>query len=148
VHAIGKLDENHPDVVDHRQEHLAEVLRLALFGGRERDRADLRDALDDVGDLGAEQLLDAIDVGQGVFDDIVEEPGGDGDRVEPELDQKLGNRQRMDEIRLSRPSHLVAMLEGREDVGAPQQLDVGVGAVGSHLVQEVFESNHQIRCLS
>jgi hypothetical protein len=40
------------------------------------------------------------------------------------------------------------MLEGRKDVGAPQELHVGVGAIGFDLVQEVFESNHQIRCLS
>ena len=33
---------------------------------------------DDVGDLGAEQLLDALDRGQRVLDDVVEQAGGDG----------------------------------------------------------------------
>src|SRR5207245_5095418 len=30
VQAVGQLDDDHADVIDHRQEHLAEVLRLAL----------------------------------------------------------------------------------------------------------------------
>ena len=57
VQAIGELDEDDADVVDHRQQHLAEVLRLTLLTRGERDGAELRHAFDDVRDLGAEQLL-------------------------------------------------------------------------------------------
>ena len=32
VDAVGQLDENDANVVDHREEHLAEVLRLAFLG--------------------------------------------------------------------------------------------------------------------
>src|SRR5215472_6382838 len=48
VHPIGELDEDDADVVHHREQHLAEVLRLPLFGRRKRNRADLRDAFDDM----------------------------------------------------------------------------------------------------
>ncbi len=101
VHAVGELDENHPDVVDHRQEHLAEVFRLAFLGGRERDGADFRDAFDDMRDFRAEKLLDAFDARERVFDDVVEEPGGDGDGVELEFDQELGDSEGVDEVGLT-----------------------------------------------
>ena len=60
VQAVGELDQDDPDVVHHGQEQLAEVLGLALLGGGEGDLADLGDALDDVQDVGAEVLLDAV----------------------------------------------------------------------------------------
>jgi hypothetical protein len=48
----------------------------------------------------------------------------------------------VDEVWLTGTANLIPMLEGRKDVGAAQQLHVGVRAIGSDLVQEVFESNH------
>ena len=38
VQAVGELDQDDADVVDHRQQHLAEVLRLPLLARRELDR--------------------------------------------------------------------------------------------------------------
>ena len=73
VEAVGELDEDDPDVVDHRQQHLAEVLGLPLFARRKRNGADFGDPLDDVGDLGAEVLLNLLDRRQRVFDDVVQE---------------------------------------------------------------------------
>ena len=48
VQAVGELHQDHPDVVDHRQQHLAVGLGLALLAGGERDLRDLGDAFDDV----------------------------------------------------------------------------------------------------
>jgi hypothetical protein len=45
-------------------------------------------------------------------------------------------------------SDLPFVLEGGEDVGPPQQLDVGVGAIGANFFQEIFEANHRNRCLN
>ena len=74
VQAIGELDEDDADVVHHRQQHLAEVLRLTLFARRERDGAELGDALDDVGDLRSEELGNPLGGGQRVLDDVVQQP--------------------------------------------------------------------------
>ena len=64
VQPIGELDQDDADVIHHRQQHLAEVLGLPLLAGREGDGADLGHALDDVGDLGAEELGDALGRGR------------------------------------------------------------------------------------
>ena len=102
VEPVGELDEDDADVVDHRQQHLAEVLRLPLLAGRERDGAELGDPFDDVGDVGAEQLLDALDRRLGVFDDVVEQPGGDRHDVELHVGELIRDLQRMDEVGLAR----------------------------------------------
>ena len=144
VQAVGELDEDDADVVDHRQQHLAEVLGLPLLARRERDGADLGHALDDVGDFGAEQLLDALDGRQRVFDDVVEEAGGDGDGVELHVGEEVGDGEGMDQVGLARMADLSPVLEGREDVGPPEQLDVGVRAVGPDFFEEILEANHGI----
>ena len=119
VQPIGELDEDDADVVHHREQHLAEVLGLPLLARREGDRADLGDPLDDVGDLGAEELLDALDGRQGVLDDVVEQAGGDGDDVQLHVGQEVGDGERVDEVGLPRMADLSPVLEGREDVGPP-----------------------------
>ena len=148
VKAIGELHEDDADVVHHREQHLPEILGLPLFARRERNRADLGDAFDDVRDLGTEQLLDPLDRGQRVLDDVVQQPGGDGNGVELHVGEEVGHGQRMNQVGLAGVAHLAAVLEGREDVRAPQQLDVGVGAVGANLLEKIFEANHENRCLT
>ena len=148
VQPVGQLHQDDADVVDHREQHLAEVLRLPLFARRKRNGADLGHALDDVGDLGTEQLLDAFDGGQRVFDDVVEEPGRDRHRVELHVGKEVGDRERVDQVGLAGVADLSPVLEGGEDVRPPQQLDVGVRAVGADFLEKVLEANHGIRCLN
>ena len=49
----------------------------------------------------------------------------------------------MDEVRLARMADLAPVLEGREHVGPPEQLDVGVGAVGADFFEQILEANHR-----
>ena len=48
VEAVGQLDQDHPDVVGHRDHHLAVVLGLLLVAALERDAGELRDAVDEL----------------------------------------------------------------------------------------------------
>ena len=57
VEPVGQLDQDHADVGDHGEQHLAHVLGLAVFAIGELDFVDFGDALDDVGDLVAEAGL-------------------------------------------------------------------------------------------
>ena len=103
---------------------------------------------DHVRDVGAEQLLDALDRRLRVLDDVVEQAGGDGDHVELHVGEQIGDLERMDEVGLARMAHLSLVLEGGEHVGPPQELDVGVGVVGADLFDEVLEPDHGSWCLS
>ena len=148
MEAIGQLDQDDADVIDHRQKHLAEVLGLPFLARREPNGADLGHPFHDMGDLGAEELADAVDGGQRVFDDVVQQAGGDGHRVELHVRQKVRNCQRMNKIRLTRVADLAPVLERREHVGPAEQLDVGVRAVGPDFFEQIFEANHGKRCLT
>ena len=66
----------------------------------------LRDAVDDVGDLLAEELADLLDGGGRVLDDVVQQPGGDRDDVEPQVGEDVGDLERVDEVGLSRLADL------------------------------------------
>jgi hypothetical protein len=78
----------------------------------------------------------------------VKEPGGNGHHVELQVSQKVGHFERMHHVGLAGVTDLTLVFERREDVGAAEQLEIGVGAVGPHLLDEVLEANHGERCLT
>ena len=145
---VGQLHQDDPDVVDHRQEHPAKVLGLLGLPGGERDARELRDALDDMGDLRAEQLGDALDRGEGVLDHVVEQASGHGHGVQTHVRQQVGHLEGMHEVGLAGVADLALVLPGGEHVGPPEQLEIGVGAVAADLVDQVLEPNHGARCLT
>jgi len=63
-----------------------------------------------VRDVGAEELLDALDAGERVFHHVVQQAGGDRDRVEPHVGEDVGDLERVDEVGLARVTHLTPML--------------------------------------
>ena len=142
VETVGELDEDDADVIHHRQQHLAEVLGLALLARGEGDGADLGDAFDHVGDLGPKQLRDALRRRQRVLDHVVEEAGRHRHDVELHLREKIGDLQRVDEIWLARVTDLSLVFQRGKDVRPPQKLEVGFGAVAPHFLEERLESNH------
>ena len=142
VEPVGQLHEDHADVVDHGQQHLPEILGLTLLARRELDRAELGHAFDHMGHVRPEELLNALDGRLRVFDDVVEEAGGDGHDVELHVGEEIRDLERVDEVRLPGVADLSLVLEGGEDVRPPEQLDVGLGVGGPDLFDEVLEPNH------
>ena len=82
VEPIGELDEDDPDVLGHREEHLPDVLGLLLLVAVGAELRQLRHAVDEAGDLRPEPLLDVLEPVLGVLGDVVEERGGHRDRVD------------------------------------------------------------------
>ena len=78
----------------------------------------------------------------------MEEARGNRDRIQPQVGQDGGDLERMDEIGLTRPPHLALVFIRREDVRAPEQLDIRVGVGGADLLGEVLEPDHGLRCLT
>ena len=58
VQPVGELDDEHPQVLGHRHQHLAHRRRLLRLARVELDALELGDAVDEPGDLGAEVELD------------------------------------------------------------------------------------------
>ena len=98
---VGELDEHDADVLGHRQEHLPDVLGLLLLVAVGAELGQLGDAVHEVGDLGPEPLLDVGEGVLGVLRDVVEQRRRDRDRIDPELGEDLGRRERMGDVRLA-----------------------------------------------
>ena len=94
VEAVGELDEDDAHVLGHRDDHLPVVLGLRLLAGLELDARQLRDAVDERGDLVAELLAQRVELDAGVLDDVVEERGGDGLLVEAQARRRSWRRRR------------------------------------------------------
>ena len=130
VQAVGQLHQQHPDVVRHREQQLAEVLGLRGLRGLQLELVELGDPVDQAGDDGAEQALDLVERGARVLDRVVEEGGRDRGRVEAEPGQDAGDLDRVVEIGVARGSQLGAVRLHGEDVGPVEQVLVGVRVVG------------------
>ena len=53
--AVSQLDKDDPDILSHRQQHLAEVFRLCMLLGLELNQVDLANTIDQASDVIAER---------------------------------------------------------------------------------------------
>ncbi len=102
----------------------------------------LGDPLDDMGHFGTEVLLNLLNRRQRVFDDVVQQAGGDGDGIEPHVGQDARHLERVHQVRLAGMAHLPLVLQCGKHVGPAEELAFLVRGVGPHLLEKVFESNH------
>ncbi len=144
VEPVGELDQDDPDVLGHRQQHLPDVLGLLLLVAVGAELGQLRDAVDELGDLGAEALLDVGQAVLGVLGDVVEECRLDGDGVDAELGQDLGRGDRVRDVRLAgRP--LLALVGGDGEIEClADRAEVGAGVLLEDRGVELGAHRHEI----
>ena len=109
MQTVGELDDDDTDVVTHRDQHLADVLRLRFFTVGELDLADLGQAVDEVHDLFAEVRIDLFEGDLGVFDRIVQQRRDDRIRIHAHLGEDTGDRSRMQDKGNAGDTALVAV---------------------------------------
>jgi len=129
VQAVGELDQNDPDVTRHRDDHLAEILRLLFLTALEGDLRDLGHPIHELRDFGAEICLHFRERRAGVLDHVVQQAGDYRRHVEFELCDYQRDVQRMDYVGLARFALLIEMHPRRIFVRAADQIDVGLRVV-------------------
>ena len=139
VQPVRELDDQHADVARHRDDQLAVVLGLVLLLAVEVDLRQLGDAVDQRGDLAAEDALDVVEAGAGVLDGVVHQGGGDRGAVEPEPGADARAAEGVGDERLARVADLRAVPVVGEHVGAPDHVPVDVRVVLGHLSDELLE---------
>ena len=145
VQAIGELDQDDPDVLGHRDHHLAVVLGLAVVAALEGDPGELRDAVDERGDLVAELLAHLVERGARVLDGVVQQGGAERGGVEAHARADLGHADRVDDEVLAAGAPLVGVALAGEherllDEPAVDLLDRLVGVLLDH-GEEVAEED-------
>ena len=101
VQAIGELDDDDADIADHREEHLAEALGLAILGGEEVKLGELGDAIDAAGNFGSELLPDILAGDAGVFNHVMQQAGLEAHHVHPHIGQDVGDLDGMRHVGLA-----------------------------------------------
>jgi hypothetical protein len=139
VQPVGELDQDHAHVVGHGDDHLAVVLRLGVLAALEADAGQLRDALDELGDLVAELVPHLLDRDVGVLDDVVEERGRDRLVVEVQLGADLGRTERVVDEVLARAALLTLVCARGIRERAAQQLPIDVRVVGRDLGEQLLD---------
>ena len=117
VQAIGELDEDDADIVDHRQHHLLEIRGLLLRARIETEMGQLAQAVDQAGDGLAEIGLDPFPRHARVLKDVMQQRGDDAVGVEREFGDGAGDRQGVGDVGLTGQPLLALMGPGTEGVG-------------------------------
>ena len=112
---VGELHQDDANVIDHGEEHLANVFGLTSLGGHQIDAADFRGALDDASHIWAEHFRDLLHGNSGVFDDIVEQGGAKRGDVELHVDQNVSDGERVREVRFARLAQSVSDAAGKQN---------------------------------
>ena len=106
---IGQLDQKHPDVIGHGQDHLAQGFGLAVGAGALAQKSYLGDPVHQGGHLAAQDFLDVLQGGLGVLHRVVQKTGADAGHVQMHLGQQGGHGQGVAEIGFARKPHLAGM---------------------------------------
>ena len=126
---VRELDQDDPDVLGHREQHLADVLGLLLLVAVGAEARQLGDAVDELSDLGPELLLDVAERELGVLGDIVEERRLDRDRIDPELGDHLGRGDRVRDVFLAGGAALARVRLDCEVERTSDRFEVGLRVV-------------------
>ena len=133
VQPVGDLHDHDPHVLGHREQHLAHGLGVdgALAAGRCRrgDVVDLRRALDESGDVGAEAADQLLTADVAVLHDVVEQRRLHGVGVHVQLADEFGDGHGMRDVGLAGATQLLAVALGGELVRVADFFEAVVGEV-------------------
>jgi len=136
VETVAQLDDQHAQILRHRNHHLANRRRLRLFPGSVVQAVELRDTIDQVGDLGAELRRDLLERHVGVLDRVVKERGCERGAVHPVVRQDLGHGDRVSDEGCAALARLTVVSRIGQPVGPLQDLYVALGVTVSERLDD------------
>ena len=142
VQPVGELDQQHAHIGRDREQQLAQVLGLLGLARDEVELLQLGQAIDQRADLRPELLVDLGARRLGVLDRVVQQRRHDGRVVELEIGQDRGDFERMGEIGIARGARLRAVRLHGVDIGAVEQVLVGVRIVVLDPLDQVVLPHH------
>ena len=127
---VAQLDQQHADILAHREQELAQVLRRTLVLWQLLDLGELGHAIDQPRDLGPEIGLDILDGRQRILDRVVQQRGGDGLLVEAQIGHQPGDLYRVTEIGVTARALLRPVLLHGVHIGTVEHRLIGVRVIG------------------
>ena len=143
VEPVGELDDQHPDVLRHRDDHLAHGLGLRAVAVLQL--VELGDPVDQHRDLVAEVLAHHVERVLGVLDGVVQQRRRDRPGPDAEVGQDLRDRDRVADVRLTALAELPGVRLLRGGVRALDEGDVALRMVGAHGLDEAIDRPGRLR---
>ena len=142
VQTVGKLDQEHANVVGDRQQQFAQVLGLLGFARHQLQPLQLGESLHQRADLGAEDVVDFGACRLGVLDGVVQQRRHDGGVIELEVGEDRRDLERMREIGVAGGAGLGAVRLHGVDIGAVQKVFIGIRVVRPDALNQVVLPHH------
>ena len=127
--AVGQFDQDDADILHHGEQHLADALRLAVFGGEYIELGELGDAIDAARHLGTELLAHLFDGDAGVLHDVVKQAGLHGHHVHPHVGQNVRHHDGMGHVRFAGIAGLALVIFAGEAEGLLERGEIVLGTV-------------------
>ena len=109
VQTVRELDDDNADVLIHRQQHFADILRLKFFFGGKRHLAELGHTVHELGNLVAELCAKLLKRDVRILYRVVQQRRLNGGRVHTEVHKDVRHGDRMNDIRLPGKAQLRAV---------------------------------------
>ena len=142
VQAVGELDQEHADVVGDRQQQLAQILGLLGFARNQFQPLQLGKAFDQRADLVAEDVIDLGARRLGILDGVVQQRRHDGGVIELEPGKDRRDLERVREKGIAGGSGLRAVRLHGVDIGAVEQVFVGVRIIRPDALDQIVLPHH------
>jgi hypothetical protein len=130
VQPVGELDYDHAHVAAHGDDHLPQRLGLGLLQVARRKPLELGDPVDYLGHLVPEPTGQLFFGYARVLQNVVQQGGGDRRRVEAQLGEDIGRRERVVDERLAALAGLAPVRRVGRVVGLGDQLLSPLGPIG------------------
>ena len=130
VQAVGKLDEQHADVLAHGQHKLADCLDGGVLAVGHL--VQLGHAVDQVGDLLTELFGELLHRVVGVFHRVMQQAGGEHGAGRAHLRKNRSHGDRVGDVRVATLTLLTLVAAVRHLVGTLQHLNVLIRVVAAH----------------
>ncbi len=139
VEPVRQLDDQHPPVAGHRDEHLAHRGGLLRLFRIETEPVQLRDAVHDRRHRRAKFLPDLGEGHPRVLHRVVQQCSGGADGVQAEIGDDRRNRDRMGDVRLAGEPALTFVGLGRQGVRPPHEIEILATAPGAQSREDAFD---------
>ena len=134
VQPVGELDDEHPDVTGHRDDHLAD--RFGLGRLAPGHLVELGHAVDQLRDLVTEVAAEVLEAVVRVLHRVVQQRRRQRGRGQPEVGKDLGHRQRVGDVVVAAAPGLPLMGSLGDLEGPLQQRDLSLGVVLTQALQD------------
>ena len=139
VETIAELDDQHADVLGHRDDHLAHGLRLS--GLSVLEPVELGDTVNEQGDLVTEVRAQALEGVVGVLHGVVQDGSGEGLGRHAQLSENGRHCHRVSDVGFPRLTPLTGVGLLGDLVSAHDEARVRLGMVGAHRAQERLDGS-------